>query len=159
MCGIVFFFFKQKTAYEMRISDWSSDVCSSDLPAQTLEAGVLHVRLDEGQIDEVRIEGPRNASVEAMLSPMKGTAPTKSEIERRLMLADDLPGVEIGKVRFVREEERGLLIVPATRTKFAGRANIDNRGTSELGPVRMQLAVEERKSGVWGKRGVVGVEF
>src|SRR3546814_12540612 len=28
----VFFFFKQKTAYEMRISDWSSDVCSSDLP-------------------------------------------------------------------------------------------------------------------------------
>src|SRR3546814_2318796 len=27
------FFFKQKTAYEMRISDWSSDVCSSDLPA------------------------------------------------------------------------------------------------------------------------------
>src|SRR3546814_17744751 len=31
MC-LVLFFFKQKTAYEMRISDWSSDVCSSDLP-------------------------------------------------------------------------------------------------------------------------------
>src|SRR3546814_18865188 len=30
MC-VIFFFFKQKTAYEMRISDWSSDVCSSDL--------------------------------------------------------------------------------------------------------------------------------
>src|SRR3546814_4769407 len=30
----VFFFFKQKTAYEMRISDWSSDVCSSDLDLQ-----------------------------------------------------------------------------------------------------------------------------
>src|SRR3546814_4150864 len=30
MC-VMFFFFKQKTAYEMRISDWSSDVCSSDL--------------------------------------------------------------------------------------------------------------------------------
>src|SRR3546814_4050744 len=29
------FFFKQKTAYEMRISDWSSDVCSSDLSAST----------------------------------------------------------------------------------------------------------------------------
>src|SRR3546814_5023310 len=28
---LFFFFFKQKTAYEMRISDWSSDVCSSDL--------------------------------------------------------------------------------------------------------------------------------
>src|SRR3546814_9516536 len=36
MChGYVFvFFFKQKTAYEMRISDWSSDVCSSDLTAR-----------------------------------------------------------------------------------------------------------------------------
>src|SRR3546814_7245786 len=33
-----FFFFKQKTAYEMRISDWSSDVCSSDL-----EFGARHV--------------------------------------------------------------------------------------------------------------------
>src|SRR3546814_18394305 len=33
-----FFFFKQKTAYEMRISDWSSDVCSSDLRARRPEA-------------------------------------------------------------------------------------------------------------------------
>src|SRR3546814_9947196 len=32
----VFFFFKQKTAYEMRISDWSSDVCSSDLFAELI---------------------------------------------------------------------------------------------------------------------------
>src|SRR3546814_4326759 len=32
---VVFFFFKQKTAYEMRISDWSSDVCSSDLRSGT----------------------------------------------------------------------------------------------------------------------------
>src|SRR3546814_12884596 len=32
----LFFFFKQKTAYEVRISDWSSDVCSSDLPSRTV---------------------------------------------------------------------------------------------------------------------------
>src|SRR3546814_10046380 len=30
-CSLLVFFFKQKTAYELRISDWSSDVCSSDL--------------------------------------------------------------------------------------------------------------------------------
>src|SRR3546814_13381580 len=37
LCDVVLyvFFFKQKTAYEMRISDWSSDVCSSDLPERT----------------------------------------------------------------------------------------------------------------------------
>src|SRR3546814_7079377 len=33
----LFFFFKQKTAYDMRISDWSSDVCSSDLAAVLVE--------------------------------------------------------------------------------------------------------------------------
>src|SRR3546814_17225087 len=38
----MFFFFKQKTAYEMRISDWSSDVCSSDLPALGGQACVDH---------------------------------------------------------------------------------------------------------------------
>src|SRR3546814_5984153 len=36
----MFFFFKQKTAYEMRISDWSSDVCSSDLIARKREPDI-----------------------------------------------------------------------------------------------------------------------
>src|SRR3546814_1596079 len=54
---LVFFFFKQKTAYEMRISDWSSDVCSSDLerlPARgarrprTAAAAAVHRRAEEG---------------------------------------------------------------------------------------------------------------
>src|SRR3546814_6390107 len=46
----LFFFFKQKTAYELRISDWSSDVCSSDLahvgarPAQRQQQADLHRR-------------------------------------------------------------------------------------------------------------------
>src|SRR3546814_13110635 len=41
MLGVLFFFFfKQKTAYEMRISDWSSDVCSSDLRAVVDELAV-----------------------------------------------------------------------------------------------------------------------
>src|SRR3546814_4199336 len=35
----VFFFFKQKAAYELRISDWSSDVCSSDLAAVVVAPG------------------------------------------------------------------------------------------------------------------------
>src|SRR3546814_9516043 len=44
-CGFVyFFFFKQKTAYEMRISDWSSDVCSSDLAREA-----VHRRPDLGR--------------------------------------------------------------------------------------------------------------
>src|SRR3546814_4597423 len=38
-----FFFFKQKTAYEMRISDWSSDVCSSDLYNRGFKSGVYNI--------------------------------------------------------------------------------------------------------------------
>src|SRR3546814_2110865 len=49
---LLFFFFKQKTAYEMRISDWSSDVCSSDLPGRLepahLRIGDIHVEMDRG---------------------------------------------------------------------------------------------------------------
>src|SRR3546814_3077613 len=45
LCSILFvFFFKQKTAYEMRISDWSSDVCSSDLEGGLARPGRPHDR-------------------------------------------------------------------------------------------------------------------
>src|SRR3546814_2934407 len=46
-----FFFCKQKTAYEMRISDWSSDVCSSDLSAQAFgRAGLTPADVDFAEI-------------------------------------------------------------------------------------------------------------
>src|SRR3546814_3852415 len=66
LLSYMFFFFKQKTAYEMRISDWSSDVCSSDLNTQSskgigvggifrrLEAH-LHVALGSQVINFVRL--------------------------------------------------------------------------------------------------------
>src|SRR3546814_13258212 len=43
-------FFKQKTAYEMRISDWSSDVCSSDLVGRLLDGYALTVAGDGGML-------------------------------------------------------------------------------------------------------------
>src|SRR3546814_4283583 len=52
--GEFFFFFKQKTAYEMRISDWSSDVCSSDL----LDEGVRPLRMAARQQPGGRISLP-----------------------------------------------------------------------------------------------------
>src|SRR3546814_8374573 len=42
VCFTLFFFFKQKTAYEMRISDWSSDVCSSELIHEAQAVGPKH---------------------------------------------------------------------------------------------------------------------
>src|SRR3546814_7119794 len=54
----VVFFFKQKTAYEMRISDWSSDVCSSDLdrvPGCQVQAGVVVAALPPVQCQDPRV--------------------------------------------------------------------------------------------------------
>src|SRR3546814_20328100 len=49
---LFFFFFKQKTAYEMRISDWSSDVCSSDLSSGALDCfvGLRPPRNDDSKL-------------------------------------------------------------------------------------------------------------
>src|SRR3546814_3839768 len=58
----LFFFFKQKTAYEMRISDWSSDVCSSDLFPMPLlmEAGRAAAIICRGlAANKARIVFPR----------------------------------------------------------------------------------------------------
>src|SRR3546814_3656604 len=60
-----FFFFKQKTAYEMRISDWSSDVCSSDL----VEVGIGVEPLDEGPALMAQIAFDLEVRVEAVAEP------------------------------------------------------------------------------------------
>src|SRR3546814_14002378 len=47
---VLFFFFKQKTAYEMRISDWSSDVCSSDLSSCNAAKWLLQLHHVEREV-------------------------------------------------------------------------------------------------------------
>src|SRR5213595_3999776 len=56
VCYLLFFFFKQKTAYEITEGDWSSDVCSSDLgwPYQTLQ-----LQGDKQPVKEIRSEERR----------------------------------------------------------------------------------------------------
>src|SRR3546814_7684806 len=77
---LFFFFFKQKTAYEMRISDWSSDVCSSDLDQAQLFAyrgdriaalgraaiGVAEMNLDELAGDECQRSEERRVGKECV---------------------------------------------------------------------------------------------
>src|SRR3546814_9171604 len=70
------FFFKQKTAYDMRISDWSSDVCSSDLTVNpaTGEALKTFPTLSDAELD---------AAVAAAHGAYAGWRQTRSE-ERRV---------------------------------------------------------------------------
>src|SRR3546814_16892531 len=84
-----FFFFKQKTAYEMRISDWSSDVCSSDLPSSSEEGfGVV----DAGAAHHPAATSPGSAEPSLAASPLKGreladSAPIRLEIFNSLFMA------------------------------------------------------------------------
>src|SRR3546814_6782562 len=66
LCIDFFFFFKQKTAYEMRISDWSSDVCSSDLVAAALVFVALR--------DLVALDRPVVGDHELLADPFPGLA-------------------------------------------------------------------------------------
>src|SRR3546814_3635661 len=69
----VFFFFKQKTAYEMRISDWSSDVCSSDLgQAQLLEADEVPAEAACHQLGPARRAMGHGPAGEPRLAQMLG---------------------------------------------------------------------------------------
>src|SRR3546814_2545921 len=83
-CVLIFFLFKQKTAYEMRISDWSSDVCSSDLLAdvvQQLGLDALVGRLH--QVQEAHLQGDDQLVEVADLRAHVGRQQARSE-ERRV---------------------------------------------------------------------------
>src|SRR3546814_15926736 len=71
---IFFFFFKQKTAYEMRISDWSSDVCSSDLrrPARPFSAPVARKRAAVPEREMPESDVPEQTCAEP--APLNGGA-------------------------------------------------------------------------------------
>src|SRR3546814_12132570 len=66
------FFFKQKTAYEMRISDWSSDVCSSDL-GQERTQGTMHLVRRRAQI---------GAGLDAVEQAQYCTGPGRYRVDR-----------------------------------------------------------------------------
>src|SRR3546814_3124189 len=70
------FFFKQKTAYEMRISDWSSDVCSSDLQ---LVPEFIELGFDWRQLDEL---WDKLAEEIAELQQATGEGPARIEDEQ-----------------------------------------------------------------------------
>src|SRR3546814_5528470 len=82
----IFFFFKQKTAYEMRISDWSSDVCSSDLGHRPLYGALPWARRRaQLPVDD----GERSRSRRREHLPGRGARQSRYLLCRRRPAADD----------------------------------------------------------------------
>src|SRR3546814_4029653 len=110
---LLFFFFKQKTAYEMRISDWSSDVCSSDLFS------------------------PRRRTISAVELDMRGSFASRPA--RRLSLERRIAGRPSSPCR---DEHQMFVVRPADSRlgqKKGKSSTLQNfpEGSSGTGPIRL----------------------
>src|SRR3546814_9711069 len=111
-----FFFFKQKTAYEMRISDWSSDVCSSDLAvalANDTDYG-LNASVWGGDLDNAIRVGRRIQSGNVNINDILATAYASK--------GTPSGGVKQSGVG-ARHGDQGLLSTPTARDRKSTRLN------------------------------------
>src|SRR3546814_13182148 len=130
------FFFKQKTAYEMRISDWSSDVCSSDLAAAHREheaargqghrarAGPVRVRFRAefrrlGAAEGTRRGGHRNHAALCRTAQPRRHRRSIEPAARRMYrsIRSDRKSVVEGKSVSVRVDLGGRLIIQKKKKK------------------------------------------
>src|SRR3546814_21188102 len=93
---ILFFCAKQKAAYEMRISDWSAYVCSSDLDLQPARLGHLHVEVTgEEHGADVRLPDGKHVIL----------APVAAHLDKQLGLAVTVQGPVVRGAEFFQEIE------------------------------------------------------
>lgn len=114
---------------------------SATILPQALTNGILHVVVNEGIIDLVRVDGSENRQVSDVLRRLVGRAPNRSDMERAVLLAEDVPGIEIVRSRFVREGGKGVLVVQVREKKASGFLVVDNYGPKTVGPLRGRLRV------------------
>ena len=113
------------------------------IPEQTVENGMLRVRIDEGRIDEIDVKGDAASAVRPRLVPLAQGRPVQTAaLERQLLLAEDLAGVRLGKTRLERRNGRNVLVVPTFRDRVIGRAGLDNWGSATAGPVQARVSME-----------------
>ena len=127
------------------------------IPPQTVNGGVLRIRLDEGRIDAVEASGPSAPAVERLLRRLTGGAPvTTAALERQLLLAGDLAGVSVGRARLDRSGGRNVLRVETGFDQARVRASIDNWGTEAVGPVRARFLADFNGTFMTGDRASLG---
>ena len=108
------------------------------IPPQQLDAGLLRLVVDEGRVDEVRVTGTANRAVRAALAPLVGTGPvTADQVQRRLLLAGDVPGLSLRRTRLLREGDRDVLVVEVDTKRVSGVVALDDFGSRPIGPVRL----------------------
>lgn len=113
------------------------------IPEQALTGGVLRVNVDEGGIDEIRIEGSDDPVIRRQLERLLAIRPlTLAALQREVLLADDTSGVWIRKTRFERDGGRRILVVDARRQDFGGSVLLATDGTKPVGPIRARIDLD-----------------
>ena len=117
---------------------------SAYIPEQSVQMGVLEIRLIEGTIDVVRIIGSDNQHLLKILSSLEGKVAHRPQIERQLLLAGDIPNIRVRSTDF--RQENGLNILQVTVRERGDRFRIqaDNYGSDSFGPVRARLSGDLR---------------
>src|SRR3546814_9950282 len=103
-----FFFFKQKTAYEMRISDWSSDVCSSDLRKLT------EWRAAAWRVERIGQNSPQACRKLLIITPVvkKPTFIGPKQNAAELCMNPAISNEGEGALRFMRKNSRRTVLHP-----------------------------------------------
>src|SRR3546814_19572229 len=139
MCVFICFF-KQKTAYEMRISDWSSDVCSSDLAELLVEQYLPAVR-QWGFVDQLA----SGYLVRARLAAMRGDVASALSGLREAHLVAIECGLNRLRAFVVAEQVRILVksgqIEEAERAFLAGDPQVDGEPVPTLHPTRLNESI------------------
>ncbi|NJS15149.1 MAG: ShlB/FhaC/HecB family hemolysin secretion/activation protein [Sphingopyxis sp.] len=117
-------------------------LASAYVPRQQVELGIVKIILQTGAIDEVRIEGSANRALRELLDPLVGTTIMRDELERRLMLANNIPQIAVDRTELLVEGNRQVLLVKVKeRRKLRGSLVADNYGSNNIGPYRARLGV------------------
>src|SRR3546814_7643432 len=126
LCSVVlylvfFFFFKQKTAYEMRISDWSSDVCSSDLVRR------VNIGQNAGEPNLLEVLPPDEFTI---LPNTAGCYTSKDAVHTCQLARELLDGHSLVKLEVLGDAQTLYPDVPAT---LAAAETLVKDGFQEIG--------------------------
>ena len=109
------------------------------IPPQTINAGMVTVRVDEGDIAAVQVKGSQSARLQRTLDLIIGRGVRREVLERQLLLAGDIPGIEVVSTRLVRQDIGNVLVVEVRESRGSGSAGIDTYGSPDVGPIRARL--------------------
>lgn len=113
-------------------------LASARIAPQGLKANILRVEMDEGRVDAVELKGFSNRRVAGVLATLADGDPvTSAELERAILLARDIEGVRIAETTIRRDDDRNVLVVKGTYTRFRGQVAIDNDSTKPIGPLEI----------------------